>query len=128
MDCKGACVGASAFAMGSLFCMFRDSTPFINFYTSLDNEQRQIFLNIKRERLEIWMKSTALGVLLSFVVFYLLNKKNNIQNTCMIVLTYFLTQYLVYSLHPKKNWMLNHLKSREQNKAWLGMYTHMKNN
>ena len=45
----------------------------------------------------------------------------------MIVLTYFLTQYLVYSLHPKKNWMLNHLKSREQNKAWLGMYTHMKN-
>ena len=127
MDCKEACLGASAFAMGSLLCMFKDPKPFVDFFKMLDDDQRLIFLNIKKERFEIWIKSTAIAVLASFLIFYVLNKRNNLGNTCMIVLTYFVTQYLVYSLHPKKNWMLNHLKTQEQNTAWLGMYTHMKN-
>lgn len=127
MDCKFACFGSTAFALGSLFCMFKDSTPFINFFKTLDNDQQMLFLEVKKERFNIWIKSTALGILVSFLVFYYLNKKNNMANTCMIVFTYFLTQYLVYSLHPKQNWMLNHLKSTEQNKAWLEMYTYMKN-
>ena len=41
-------------------------------------------------------------------------------------LIYFVTQYLVYSLHPKSNWMLLHLKDKKQRKMWLDNYRTMK--
>ncbi len=36
------------------------------------------------------------------------------------------TQYLVYQLYPKKQWMLNSLETREQIDGWLDVYKYMK--
>ena len=126
MECKGVCFGASMFALGSLFCMFKDPKPFVDFYKTLDQDQLKTFMEIKKDRMYIWLKSTILGIIMSVLVHKFTLKGNNLSNTCTMVLVYFLTQYLVYSLHPKKRWMLNHLRSIDQNKAWLNMYNSMK--
>ena len=34
--------------------------------------------------------------------------------------------YMYYTLSPKSDYMLNHLTTSKQNKAWLEMYKHMK--
>ncbi len=37
-----------------------------------------------------------------------------------------LTTVMFYSLMPKSDYMLNHLKTEEENKAWLEVYKTMK--
>jgi hypothetical protein len=43
----------------------------------------------------------------------------------MVVAISFVTNYFYYVLSPKSDWMLNHIKTPEQTKAWLGMYRGM---
>ena len=44
---------------------------------------------------------------------------------CITVFIAFFTNYFYYILTPKTDWMLNHIDSREQTKAWLEMYRTM---
>ena len=44
---------------------------------------------------------------------------------CLVLATSFITNYFYYILSPKKNWMLNYIKTPEQTKAWLVMYRKM---
>ena len=45
---------------------------------------------------------------------------------CSNTLVFFLVQYFVYNLYPKKNWMLDHISEKKDIKAWLEMYKNMK--
>ena len=47
---------------------------------------------------------------------------------CTVMATCFLTNYFYYMLIPKSDWMLNHVNSSEQTKAWLQMYREMSYN
>jgi len=40
----------------------------------------------------------------------------------------FVTNYFYYVLHPKTEWMLAHINTKEQNIAWLTMYKEMQYN
>ena len=127
MDCKTSCFGATAFGIGSLMCMFKDDTPFAKFFNTLDNTQKKRFIAIKKERLMIWLKSTILAVIVSILGYTQFKNDNKLINTCQMLFVYFVVQYLVYSLYPKSDWMLHHINDKKQNKAWLEMYSYMKN-
>jgi hypothetical protein len=82
-------------------------------------------------RLSISLQGYGLGLLLS-LIFVVWNYrrpsgKNLSTNTvvCISGTITFLTHYFYYILSPKSDWMLNHLKTREQNKAWLKIYRTM---
>ena len=47
---------------------------------------------------------------------------------CTVIATAFLTNYFYYMLHPKSDWMLNHMNNQEEVKAWLLMYREMSYN
>jgi uncharacterized membrane protein YkgB len=75
----------------------------------------------------------ALGVILSLgIIFYNLKFKNaKMSNTalvCTVIATTFVTNYFYYMLHPKSDWMLNHLQNKEEIRAWLQMYREMQYN
>ena len=53
---------------------------------------------------------------------------NNFAIVCTVMATCFLTNYFYYILSPKSDWMLNHMNSPEQVKAWLLMYREMQYN
>jgi uncharacterized protein YacL len=88
---------------------------------------------ISKERMNISIFGYVLGLVLSlFILFYNLNLKKNKMNTfaivCTVMATCFLTNYFYYMLSPKSDWMLNHMNSPEQVKAWLLMYREMQYN
>ena len=46
-------------------------------------------------------------------------------NVCIIITITLVTNYLFYILYPKKDYMILHLKNKEQIEEWLDIYKYM---
>ena len=92
----------------------------------LPEDLRNIYKKIQRERLNIYYYGYALGFILSLIIIiYNYQNKSKISTAhmiCVVISTSFITNYFYYMLSPKTSWMLDHIKSPEQTKAWLEMY------
>ena len=75
----------------------------------------------------------SLGLVLSLIIILYNYKlsKNKLTTTslvCLVIVVSFLTNYFYYILSPKSTYMLDHINSPEQTKAWLAMYKAMQFN
>jgi hypothetical protein len=97
---------------------------------------RQLYEKISKERLYINYYGYTLGLALALIViFYNIslsdrnhNKLSNVGLVCLTIVIAFSTNYFFYILYPKSDWMLKHINSPEQTKAWLQMYRSMQYN
>ena len=127
MVCSISCSISTIFIIGMIF--FYNATnknEVVKQYRgTLNQEQREIYDKISKERLNISIQGYVLGFVLSlFIIFYNYNNKR-IQPSavvCMVLATSFLTNYFYYKLTPKTDWMLNHVESKQQTQEWLKMY------
>lgn len=133
--CSISCTISSIFLIGMIyFYNMTDKDEIVKKYkSSLPTELQKRYDKIKMERMNISYQGYILGVALSLlIIFYNLNIKGSKMNTislvCTVIATSFLTNYFYYMLHPKSDWMLNHLKDEQQVKAWLIMYKKMQHN
>jgi NADH:ubiquinone oxidoreductase subunit 3 (subunit A) len=98
----------------------------------LPKDLQEIYRKIQRERLHIYYYGYSLGFILSLIII-IYNYQNNSSKSkittthmvCIVISTSFLTNYFYYMLSPKTSWMLDHIKTPEQTKAWLEMYKSM---
>ena len=117
------CIGATSFIGASIFIMFKDPNTENDLKILLDDEQLKKLDNIKKERFSIWLKASLIGIIVSFTICHILEEDNNkLKKTCLCTLIFFIVQYLVYYLHPKEDYLLIHLKTKEQKIAWLENY------
>lgn len=92
----------------------------------LSPELAETYGRIVRERTAHYFQGLTLGIVLAFAFLY----RSKITNTfhkasTAFGITLFVTA-LYYSLMPKSDYMLKHLKSAEENEAWLRVYKTMK--
>ena len=123
------CLIASIFIGASIMTTLKctDCAPFSSYNNTLNNEQKELYKQIKSERMNIYIKGMVLGCIIAAIYYYsVLGTEKTIEHTCALVSIIMGTQYLVYQLHPKTNWMLNSLTNREQIDEWLEVYKHMK--
>ena len=123
------CIVSAAFFGSSIYMMTVNNDIKDELYNSMSDDAKEHYKKITKERVSIYIKATVTAVLLAFFVntFYLSNENSCINNTCISTAIYFFTQYIVYSLHPKSDWVLNHLETKEQTQLWLKKYKYMKN-
>lgn len=128
MSCVSYCfLGAALLGSSILTMMTSKSAPvFKRFQNILDDNQRQVYKSIINERAVIYAQSLILGILLACIVVFNLKSLNRSPKVCLFILIALGTNYLIYSLYPKSTYMLEHLYSTEQNKAWLAIYKEMK--
>jgi uncharacterized protein YacL len=92
----------------------------------LNEEQLQRYKKIANERRNHMIIGYILGLALSIVA--VLSTKNKVYQVCYaITITYFVS-YFYYTLAPKSDYMVIHLETEEQRRAWLAVYLKMKNN
>lgn len=131
MKCMTECYLSAACIGSSIYMMLSRSSKHQELYQTLNDKQKETYNKIKKERLLIWMKATILGVLFSIVFAkfgkYYFDIDNSFNRSCIGTLIFYGVQYMVYSIHPKSDYMLNHIDNNEQAKAWLGIYNSMKN-
>ena len=135
MACVISCAISTVFIIGMIyFYNMTNKSKIVKHYKDfLPTDLKIRYEKISEERMRISLYGYLLGFILSlFIIFYNFRikgvKMNNISLVCTVVATCFLTNYFYYTLYPKSDWMLNHMNSPEQVKAWLQMYREMSYN
>ena len=96
----------------------------------LSDELKITYKNIVNDRLQNYYIGYTLGFFLALIIIfynYRFRKipASSLSVVCTVVALSFLINYFYYILSPKKDWMLNHIKTPEETKAWLEMYRGM---
>ena len=140
MPCSGTCLLATALIIAMIY--FQNATTkskiVQEYKKQLPSNLQNLYEKLSAERLRINYYGYTLGLVLSLIIIlynYNLTKNNKLQlsktNTslvCLVIVVSFFTNYFYYILSPKSTYMLDHINSVEQTKAWLGMYREMQYN
>jgi len=102
----------------------------LKYKSQLPENLQTIYEKITNERTTIYYQGYLLGFILSlFIIIGNVYSEHKMLTTtsmvCLVLATSFITNYFYYTLSPKKNWMLNYIKTPDQTKAWLKMYRSM---
>ncbi len=134
MACKISCMISTMFIIGMIYFYNKtDNSVIVKQYKEkLSPELQKRYVKISKERMNISYQGYIAGFLLSLlIVYYNRNKGVKMSNAslvCTLMATCFLTNYFYYMLHPKSDWMLNHMNGSDEVQAWLRMYREMQYN
>ena len=85
----------------------------------MDDDQKEIYSKIRKERLNHYLNGLAAGVVLSLPTLYLI--KNTTRRVCASGIVLMMTASITYYLQPKSDYMIKHLNSQEQKEAWMNV-------
>ena len=132
MPCAISCSISAVFILGMIYMNYSvaKSQIIVNYKAQLPENLQKVYEEITNERTTIYYQGYILGFILSlFIILGNVYSNHKMLSTssmvCIVLATSFLTNYFYYTLAPKKNWMLNHITTPEQTKAWLQMYRGM---
>ena len=118
-----------AFALlGSMFYMlinYDKNDKIMQFASLLSKDQQKVYRNVTQERLNIYLQGFVLGTVIAIVYLKTFAKKNQ-PVYCIFVTLVLGVAYIHYSIMPKSTYMLEHIDTAEQAKAWLEIYKLMK--
>jgi len=120
MVCSVSCAISFIFIIGMIY--FYNATSksevVMHYNKGLPSDLQALYDKISRERMMISYQGYILGFVISlFIIFYNVyfksKKLNTLSLVCIVVATSFLTNYFYYILHPKQDWMLNHIEDKD---------------
>jgi len=134
VPCTISCALAAIFIIANIYMMYATTQNNIiaKYEKQLKPEQKAIYQKIVKERTTNYYTGFVIGLALSIglIMYNHYGRKvpfSAMPLVCMVVGISFLTNYFYYTLAPKQDWMLDHLTSPEDIKAWSEMYKGMKN-
>ncbi len=125
--CVLTCAAAAAFFGGMLFVSLNPySAEKLNHLMSLlTPDQMDVYKEVSRERMHIYLMGLVVGLLLGFIYLYHGVRQPGMARTCGFVFITMAVTYLFYLLYPKSKYMLTYLTTDEQRAAWLDVYRGM---
>jgi len=135
MPCSTTCLIATALIIATIY--FQNATTkskiVQEYKKQLPSNLQNLYEKISAERLRLNYYGYSLGLVLSLIIilYNYTSKRNKLTTTslvCLVIVVSFLTNYFYYILSPKSTYMLDHINSPEQTKAWLTMYRTMQFN
>ncbi len=125
--CVLTCAAAAAFFGGMLFVSLNPySAEQLNHLMSLlTPDQMDVYKEVSRERMHIYLMGLVVGLLLGFIYLYHGVRQPGMARTCGFVFITMAVTYLFYLLYPKSKYMLTYLTTDEQRAAWLDVYRGM---
>ena len=124
--CVLACAGAAAFFGGMLYVSLNPvkNDKLNTFLALLNPQQRVIYSDLTRERMQIYLMGLILGLLVGFIFLYQ-SGAAGMMRSCGFVFIALSITYLFYMLYPKSTYMLYHLTTDDQRSAWMEIYKTM---
>ena len=135
MPCSITCMIAVALIIAMIYFQNATSKSEIvkEYKKQLPSNLQNLYEKIESERMRINYYGYSLGLFLSLIIisYNYSSKRSKLTTTslvCLVIVVSFFTNYFYYILSPKSTYMLNHINSPEQTKAWLTMYREMQYN
>lgn len=117
---------AIALFAGSIYVSLANNDKYIK---TLNEKEMEMRKKVVKERSRIYLIASLSALLLTtFLMFNNIGLKNNRNNAWMYTAIYFLTEYFVYMLIPKKHWMLHSVENKKDALDWLEKYRYMSRN
>lgn len=91
----------------------------------LSDELDKKYETIVIERRNHYIIGLVLGMILSFIVVNKVKSSNYFTRLSLFTMITLVTAAIFYTLMPKSDYMLNHLKTEQENKKWLQVYKTM---
>jgi hypothetical protein len=111
---------------GSIYVSLANNDKYIK---TLNEKEMEMRKKVVKERSRIYLIASLSALLLTtFLMFNNFGLKNNRNNAWMYTAIYFLTEYFVYMLMPKKHWMLHSVENKQDALDWLEKYRYMSRN
>jgi hypothetical protein len=85
----------------------------------------KIYIKITNERRNIYFQGLILGIVVAFLLLTLLTITNTYHKVTFFLAVALPISVIYYFIIPKSDYMLNHLTTQEENKAWLEVYKQM---
>lgn len=120
------CVFGITISIASILMVFPNmkNIDSMDFYDSLNEEQKTIYSDIIRERVNIYMKGTILGLIISLLYYFNANDKYKI---CKSLSIFGFINNAVYYFSPKKPSITYSLTTKEQLDKWQNIGVKMRN-
>lgn len=135
MPCSTTCLISAVLIIAMIYFHNATSKSKIvqEYKKQLPSNLQNLYEKITSERLRLNYYGYILGLVLSLIIIlynYNLrrNKLTTISLVCLVIVVSFFTNYFYYILSPKSTYMLEHINSPEQTKAWLTIYREMQYN
>ena len=93
--------------------------------STLNKEQKEAYNNIVSERLNIYINGLIIGLICGII--FLKSNPGGRTRICGFIAVVFAVKFAFYLLHPKSDYMINHLVTMDQVKAWNSVGKEMKN-
>ena len=123
---------SAVFIIGMIYfyTMTGKSNTVQQYRSSLSPELLIRYNTIANERMIISYQGYVLGFILSLIIIYYHSKTkmSTISLVCTVIATASITNYFYYMLHRKSDWMLNHVRTKNDVENWLKMYRSMSYN
>jgi uncharacterized protein YacL len=135
MPCSATCLLATALIIAMIY--FQNATTkskiVQEYKKQLPSNLQNLYEKISAERMRLNYYGYMLGLILSLIIIFYnyTSKRTKLTTTslvCLVIVVSFFTNYFYYILSPKSTYMLEHINSPEQTKAWLAMYREMQYN
>ena len=125
--CHVWCLLASGLFAAMLMVMLNPNKTDIikRFQATLDENQNKIYMEIVKERLNIYLVGLTLGLILGFL-YLQYNTSKVASRACVFTVLVLFTTNVFYLIVPKSKYMLPILNTEEQRLRWLDVYSEMK--
>ena len=115
-----------ALFIGSIYVSLANNNKYIKTLNKSELEMRK---KVVKERARIYLIANLSAFLLvTLLMINNINMKSRTNNAWMYTAIYFLTEYFVYILLPKKHWMLHSVENKQDALDWLNKYKMMSRN
>lgn len=126
MNCYFSGIAGTALLAGSIATLTVTEEQHDVLRNVFSDELDKKYEEIIAERRNHYLIGIVIGLVLSFVVMNNIRFSNYFARISLFFTITLITALVFYMLMPKSDYMLNHLKSPEENKKWLQVYKTMK--
>jgi uncharacterized protein YacL len=91
----------------------------------LSDDLDKKYESIVIERRNHYIMGLVLGMIISFMIVNKVKSSNYFTRLSLFTMITLVTAVIFYMLMPKSDYMLNHLKTEQENKQWLQVYKTM---
>lgn len=92
----------------------------------LSPEKAQKYEQLAKERANIYLTGLVIGIVLALLVLFYARPANMFHRVMMSIAIVLLSSVVYYTVVPKSDYMIRHLSSEKENRAWLEVYKGMK--
>ena len=129
MNCYDSAFVAIGLIGASIYTSFVPDEEINKLRNILSSDKIEVYKKINNERFNLYFQGLTIGffIIILLNIFFGEKFSNPYHKMTLFLLIILGVTLFYYLLMPKKDYMLNHLKTEEENKAWLSFYNTMKN-